>query len=148
MLESKSSRWRKENPAKWKNQKDLYRDRRNQKRRDKYNSMSIEARKIVNATRRERWKMDPDAKSKTIEYSRLCVLRLCGMTLKEARDWYSAKEKVCSICGSRKKLGIDHDHKNGVVRGILCLRCNLGLGYFKDDVVLVANALDYLKGLC
>lgn len=54
----------------------------------------------------------------------------------------------CEACGcppGPKGLGIDHDHKTGEVRGLLCDRCNLAIGYFKDDVTLLERAIAYLK---
>jgi hypothetical protein len=60
-----------------------------------------------------------------------------------------AQEAVaCEICGSgfvnSKDLHVDHDHKNNRVRGILCSKCNMGLGLFNDDIVLLNRALIYL----
>jgi hypothetical protein len=43
-------------------------------------------------------------------------------------------------------LAIDHDHKSGVVRGLLCNNCNRGLGRLKDSVALLNAAVRYLKG--
>jgi len=61
----------------------------------------------------------------------------------------------CAICGlseghrsqrGRKcRLAIDHDHRTGVVRGLLCNNCNRGLGRFKDDPILLELAVRYLK---
>ena len=56
------------------------------------------------------------------------------------------KESVthCVICGSEEKLVVDHDHKTGKVRGMLCNHCNRGLGHFRDDPMLLEFAAQYL----
>lgn len=52
----------------------------------------------------------------------------------------------CAICGHPlKKRNIDHDHKTGEVRGILCWRCNKALGYFSDLIERLVAALEYLR---
>ena len=43
---------------------------------------------------------------------------------------------------------VDHDHKTGYVRGLLCFACNVGIGHLKDDPVLVKAALVYLQNVC
>lgn len=43
-------------------------------------------------------------------------------------------------------MHIDHDHKTGKLRGLLCDRCNRGLGYLSDSVVLLLRAICYLTG--
>jgi hypothetical protein len=40
---------------------------------------------------------------------------------------------------------VDHCHKTGKIRGLLCNQCNLALGRFKDDSTLLQRAIDYLK---
>lgn len=54
---------------------------------------------------------------------------------------------VCAICGRKPKerLVIDHSHSSGLVRGLLCNRCNLGLGLFEDDQKRLLAAIQYLK---
>lgn len=58
---------------------------------------------------------------------------------------------VCAICKQLNvtkrspRLVVDHDHKSGKIRGLLCHRCNCGLGYFKDDLGLLQGAAEYLK---
>ena len=52
--------------------------------------------------------------------------------------------KQCVICGSEEKLVVDHDHKTGQIRGMLCNHCNRGLGHFKDDPMLLEFAAQYL----
>ena len=44
-----------------------------------------------------------------------------------------------------KRLGIDHDHTTGQVRGLLCDSCNPALGGFKDNIESLQKAIDYLK---
>ncbi|NBW22617.1 MAG: hypothetical protein EBR82_83200, partial [Caulobacteraceae bacterium] len=52
--------------------------------------------------------------------------------------------KQCTICGSEEKLVVDHDHKTGNIRGMLCNHCNRGLGHFRDDPMLLEFAAQYL----
>ncbi|WP_232234444.1 endonuclease VII domain-containing protein [Actinoplanes sp. N902-109] len=53
---------------------------------------------------------------------------------------------VCAICGADDPQHVDHDHRTGRVRGILCFNCNGGPGQFRDDPVFLAAAITYLKG--
>lgn len=41
-------------------------------------------------------------------------------------------------------LSVDHNHKTGAVRGLLCNGCNMGLGRFEDNIEWLQNAIDYL----
>jgi phage/plasmid primase-like uncharacterized protein len=52
--------------------------------------------------------------------------------------------KECVICGAKEKLAVDHDHKTGKIRGMLCNHCNRGLGHFRDDPTLLEFAAQYL----
>jgi Recombination endonuclease VII len=50
----------------------------------------------------------------------------------------------CAICGGTGELTIDHCHQSGRLRGILCRPCNVAIGLFRDDPVLIKRATDYL----
>lgn len=54
--------------------------------------------------------------------------------------------KPCGICGEyTEHMRIDHDHATGAIRGALCHRCNIGLGYFNDGPARLRAALAYLE---
>lgn len=56
----------------------------------------------------------------------------------------------CAICETAQKdlnktLCVDHDHKTGKVRGLLCHNCNVALGSFRDNSKILVRAIEYLK---
>lgn len=53
--------------------------------------------------------------------------------------------EACMICGSTQRLCIDHCHNTSVVRGILCSKCNTGLGMFNDNIDALYSAIEYLR---
>ena len=61
---------------------------------------------------------------------------------------YEQAASRCEICGADerpgRKLAIDHNHQTGNIRGLLCRSCNLGLGSFRDDSLLLLSAVEYL----
>ena len=77
-------------------------------------------------------------------------LKRFGIT-PEVYDKILTKQKgVCAICGkiesrkNKKALAVDHCHNTGKIRGLLCSKCNIGLGYFStaDELRL---AIKYLE---
>lgn len=71
-----------------------------------------------------------------------------GITLEEKCALYDKQLGQCGICKSSLEMGkkthVDHDHKTGTIRGLLCHWCNQGLGNFKDNVESLASAMRYL----
>jgi hypothetical protein len=55
------------------------------------------------------------------------------------------QKSKCAICQKRKKLFVDHDHKTGEVRGLLCFRCNAGIGLFSESGTSLGHAILYLE---
>lgn len=62
---------------------------------------------------------------------------------------WNAQNGKCAICKtileSYGRGNLDHDHVTGVIRGILCHKCNRGLGLFNDNVARLKTAIDYLS---
>lgn len=78
-----------------------------------------------------------------------------NMTLDDYDKLFKNQNEVCDICknpegsfdrkGKLRLLAVDHCHKTGKVRGLLCFGCNASLGKFKDSTEILQNAIDYLK---
>lgn len=77
-----------------------------------------------------------------------------GITPEQYDALHDAQNGLCAICGQpetkvmkgiRCVLAVDHDHVTGKIRGLLCTRCNAGLGQFGDNIESLAKAIDYLK---
>lgn len=76
------------------------------------------------------------------------IKHLYKISVEEYDAIHDAQNGVCAICGRTsegKKLAVDHCHSTGLVRGLLCTACNVGLGLFRDDLVLLAKAMQYLQ---
>ena len=72
-----------------------------------------------------------------------------GITIEIYNQLLKSQNHRCAICGNKRKKGqrafaVDHDHKTGAVRGILCAPCNTLLGLAKDSRTLLATAIKYL----
>jgi hypothetical protein len=82
-------------------------------------------------------------------------LRRQGSSSERYRELLEAQNTKCAICGVMEghrsrygkvcRLAVDHDHRTGKVRGLLCNNCNRGLGRFKDSIENLEAALRYLK---
>lgn len=68
-----------------------------------------------------------------------------GLSQKDLDNMIKRQNNQCKICNNVLKYpNIDHCHKTGKIRGILCITCNTGLGKFKDDPNLLNKAIGYL----
>ncbi len=77
-------------------------------------------------------------------------LKKYGLTPQAFADILEAQGGRCAICRSDKPGGkgrfhVDHDHASGLVRGLLCNGCNVGLGHYGDDPARLRAAADYLE---
>lgn len=78
------------------------------------------------------------------------MLRKHGMTLDDFDALWIEQIGLCAICHlplprDDRDISIDHNHETGVVRGLLCFRCNIGIGFFRDDPVAIGRAVSYLE---
>ena len=63
-------------------------------------------------------------------------------------EYYALLDKQgghCACCPQTENLVVDHCHTTGAVRGLLCPRCNHGLGHFRDNTEYLQNAIAYLE---
>ena len=80
-------------------------------------------------------------------------IRKYGITEVEVLEIWEGQNHKCRICnklmviGSKKldKACVDHDHKTGKIRGILCAGCNINLGRFVDNIGLLKKMISYLE---
>ena len=71
-----------------------------------------------------------------------------GITLKQYDQMFQKQNGDCAVCNLpqlMKRLGVDHDHKTGKVRALLCDKCNSALGYVNDDAELLKKLIEYLR---
>lgn len=68
-----------------------------------------------------------------------------GITVAKKLELLAEQGGVCAICGEVPATpSMDHCHKTGKSRGVLCRYCNIGLGWFRDDPNRLAAAMRYL----
>ena len=81
-----------------------------------------------------------------------------GLSEEEFDRLFEVCKGRCQICrrredelplldGKPQRLHVDHNHRTGEIRGLLCIDCNLGLGRFHDSFELLSNAMDYVTGV-
>lgn len=96
------------------------------------------------------------SKNRTWEQIRNVTLKYkFGISLDVYLNMLEAQNGVCLICGNsqpqleNKKynslLCVDHNHKTGKIRGLLCRNCNAAIGLLKDSSILLESAYKYLK---
>ena len=71
-----------------------------------------------------------------------------GLTASEYNELLTSQNGLCACCGKdngRRRLNVDHDHKTGTVRGLLCTSCNVGIGALGDSLDGILKAAEYLQ---
>lgn len=101
----------------------------------------------------KKWRLNN--RQKFLDGLKNCELkRDYNITLTEYNNLLKKQDYTCAICRQveiRKidnklvVLSVDHNHKTGKIRGLLCSNCNNGLGRFRDNINTLQNAIEYLK---
>ena len=109
----------------------------------------VKVRDVWNKKRRD-LRTDPSEIAKRHHHH---LKRKFGITGADYEKMLKSQDGKCTICGSTKpgingnvikKFAVDHDHKTGKIRTLLCANCNQGLGNFKDSPTLLRQAAEYL----
>ncbi|KPC61440.1 endonuclease VII [Streptomyces chattanoogensis] len=72
--------------------------------------------------------------------------RKYGITVAQRDVMIADQNGLCPICQSSEPVHVDHCHKTGKVRGVLCFNCNSALGKLGDDPDAIRRAIAYLEG--
>jgi hypothetical protein len=79
------------------------------------------------------------------------ALKRFGITPEQYEGLLAVQGGVCAICDEpdrsidKPRLAVDHDHETKDVRGLLCVSCNRGLGFFRDNPDILVKAVEYLR---
>jgi hypothetical protein len=101
-------------------------------------------------TEKRKRRKEQEAVKKRQDNRWLAIYSMFRLTREQWQVIYNKQNGMCAICGkSQDKLGytlqVDYDHNAGRVRGLLCKRCNLGIGMFGEDVENINKAISYLE---
>ena len=102
--------------------------------------------KVCNISKRRYSKKPIDGVSRSSTLERA---KKYGVTPGEFQNMLASQDSKCIICGkehlSPHSLCLDHNHKTNTIRGLLCHRCNLGIGHFFDSPATLRKAAEYLE---
>lgn len=88
------------------------------------------------------------------KHGRECYCSSCSYIIKTARKLKVSKEEIkrfltvdiCQICGSTdKRLVIDHDHLTNKIRGRICEKCNVVIGFVDENIQILYNIISYIQ---
>lgn len=86
-----------------------------------------------------------------MKYREMDLIGNYGISCEEYDKLLEKQNGVCAICGNpektkNKRLHVDHCHLTSKVRGLLCGKCNTGIGKFGEDTTVLEAAIRYIKG--
>lgn len=125
--------------------KELYHKNVEARRAHQRNYLQEPTRKKLNQKRSNDW-----YKSNREKYYEGTLKRKFGISLIEYNDMLSKQNNSCAICLKdrslfKRRFNVDHCHKTGQVRGLLCSPCNTSIGLLNESLETIKRAADYLK---
>jgi len=109
--------------------------------------LSSRACKVCTGIRANQWKKNNP--EKLYEVDRYAKIKLFyGLTRADYDRLLESQKGLCAICykvNGNKALAVDHDHRTNKVRGLLCDKCNQGIGCFRDSKIFLSSAISYLE---
>jgi len=80
------------------------------------------------------------------EWKKRNIARRYNITIEQYNEMLTSQNGLCLLCDKEpKKIVVDHCHKTGKVRGLLCDECNRGIGLLKENVEVLQKAISYLN---
>lgn len=118
--------------------------------------MSPELRKKMHHEYQRRYSTKPEVRERRrLQTQRYRDAGKCGAQFTRVQKEAMLYEQggLCQICAVpmvlqrhlKNSAHVDHDHQTGEVRGLICARCNMGLGLFADDALALEGAAMYLR---
>jgi len=109
-------------------------------------------RERLNAQNRQRYATNPEFRTRSNAWNakngrRRKLMERYGISLEEFDHLLTEQRGACAICGRTfdRTPCIDHSHRTGKTRGLLCRKCNAGLGFYDDDPAFMGTAVAYLQ---
>lgn len=156
----RSKKWREAHPDYMKKYMQEYRPEHLEEMRENDRRYHAEHREENNKKRREWARLNPEKDKAATDRWRAehpdhlknyWLMKNYGLSLDQYNEKLLAQGGVCAICkglpnrNGHKYFHVDHDHKTGTVRKLLCHRCNTMLGLAKDNAQILEAATEYLK---
>ncbi len=98
---------------------------------------------------RKKQKKFQDTEKSNLIFRKQNLKRSYNMTLEDYDNLFNNQNGVCLICKNPetngRRLSVDHDHKTGKIRGLLCQKCNTLLGCANDSIDILLKSIEYLR---
>lgn len=116
-----------------------------------WNRLNKDKVKQANLKNREKRKVFYDSPEGVICSRKAHLKRTYGITLDQFNEKLKEQNNKCAICNSTNThdkhgvMAVDHNHSTGAIRGLLCYKCNAGIGLLNDNKEILTSAIKYLE---